>query len=95
MAIRNFSKKMQKSNADYKKLRGPYLLNNPICHAKIHKCTINSTDVHHKKGRGVHYLDVQTWLSVCRNCHMWIEDNTIDAIELGFSLPRTHDTNEQ
>jgi|TARA_B100000900_G_C20147032_1_gene540283 hypothetical protein len=91
MGIRNFSKKMQKANTAYKKLRGPYLLEHPICHAKIHNCTIHATDVHHKKGRGVHYLDVNTWLPVCRNCHMWIEENTVHAIELGFSMPRTYE----
>ena len=55
---------------------------------------LKATDVHHMKGRGKYHLDTTTWLAVCRNCHMWIEENTVDAIELGFSLPRTHESNE-
>ncbi len=92
MGIRNFSKKMQKANAAYKKLRGPYLLEHPICHAKINNCTIHSTDVHHKKGRGKYHLDVTTWLSTCRQCHIWIEEHPKEAIELGLSIKR--DQNE-
>ena len=79
---------MSKLNAAYGKLRKPYLIDNPVCHANIHNCTINTTDVHHKQGRGLNYLDVNTWLPVCRNCHMWIEEHPEESYELGFSSLR-------
>jgi hypothetical protein len=40
------------------------------------------------QAKGKYLLDVSTWLSVCRNCHNWIEVNPQDAKELGFSISR-------
>ena len=48
---------MSKINTAYAKKRRQYLQDNPICHAKIHKCTMHATDVHHKNGRGIYHLD--------------------------------------
>tara|TARA_R110002020_G_scaffold107192_2_gene249109 strand:- start:10982 stop:11254 length:273 start_codon:yes stop_codon:yes gene_type:complete len=89
MAIKKYSKKMSKTNASYAKLRRKYLMDHPVCHAKIHQCSLHATDVHHKQGRGLHHLDVSTWLPVCRNCHMWIEEHPSEAIELGYSTSRS------
>lgn len=89
MAIKKVSKKMAKANNAYSKLRKIFLSNHAICHAKIYKCSLHATEVHHKKGRGKYHLDTTTWLPVCRNCHNWIENNPAEAIELGFSQPRT------
>jgi len=59
-----------------------------MCQAKTHVCTLKSTDVHHMKGRGKYLNDTSTWLSVCRTCHEWIENNPKDAKELGYSISR-------
>ena len=73
----------------YKKLRIAFLQQFPMCQARIHNCQLKSTDVHHMKGRYKEYvLDPSTWLSVCRNCHNWIEQNPEDSYELGFSKKR-------
>lgn len=88
MRIKKVSKKMAKNNSEYSELRKLFLSKKPMCEAKIHNCTLKSTDIHHKKGRGEYYLDTTTWLSVCRSCHDWIEDNPEDAKELGFSENR-------
>ena len=82
------SKKMQRIDAKYSQLRRVFLTDYPMCQAALPDCTQRSTDVHHKKGRGIYHNDVSTWLSVCRNCHNWIEANPIDAEELGFSIKR-------
>ena len=89
MSIKKYSNKMAKTNASYAKLRKEYLSNHPVCHAKIHQCTIRATDVDHKQGRGIHHLNVNTWLPVCRNCHMWIEENPTESYELGYSTLRS------
>jgi hypothetical protein len=89
MTIKKVSAKLSKINSEYSQIRKVYLTEHPVCHAKIHKCSLHATDVHHKKGRGKYHLDVTTWLPVCRNCHAWIELNPIDAVELGFSDSRT------
>ena len=85
MNINKVSKKMSKLNTAYSKIRKQYLTDKPVCHAKIHKCSVQATDVHHKQGRGVYHLDTTTWLPVCRNCHMWIEEHPEESYELGFS----------
>jgi hypothetical protein len=86
--MRKVSKKLAKEHREYSKLRKEWLTERPMCQAKIHRCTLKSTDVHHKKGRGVYLLDTNTWLSVCRSCHNWIETHPEDAKELGFSISK-------
>lgn len=87
--MRKVSKKLAQEQREYSKLRKTWLTDHPMCQAKINRCTLRSTDVHHKKGRGKHLLDVNTWLSVCRNCHNWIETHPEDAKELGFSISKS------
>ena len=82
------SKKMQRIETEYRKLRIEYLNNYPMCQAALPRCTHKSSEIHHKKGRGIYHNDVNTWLSVCRTCHNWIELNPIEAEELGFSIKR-------
>ena len=77
----------------YSVMRIKFLEENPGCQARLTDCTLQSTDVHHKKGRGPHYLDKATWLSVCRSCHTWIELHPIEAKELNLSTNRL--SNEQ
>jgi hypothetical protein len=88
-SISPVSKKRQVEMDEYSKKRVAFLALKPICEAKIIHCTGKSTDVHHKSGRvGEKYLKISTWLSVCRNCHQWIEENPEEAKELGFSESR-------
>lgn len=75
----------------YSVMRKDFLSLHPSCQARLQGCTLQSTDVHHKKGRGEYYLDKTTWLSVCRSCHTWIELNPIKAKELNFSINRLND----
>ena len=86
--MKKMSKKMSKATRSYSKLRKTFLLNNPMCHVRSTDCTLQTTDVHHKLGRGMHHLDVITWLPVCRSCHDWIHNNPIDAKELGFLISK-------
>jgi hypothetical protein len=86
--MRKVSKKLEQQQKEYSKLRKTWLTNHPMCQAKIYNCTLKSTDVHHKKGRGKYLLDTNTWLSVCRSCHTWIELNPEDSKDLGFSISK-------
>lgn len=83
--MRKVSSKMSRINTKYSKLRRDFLNEYSMCHAKIYKCSLYATDIHHKKGRGKYHLDISTWMSVCRNCHNWIEEHPEDSKELGFS----------
>jgi hypothetical protein len=86
--INKQSKTMQIIAVAYTKLRKKFLTEKPMCEAALPGCTQQSTDVHHKKGRGEYHLMVSTWLSVCRQCHIYIEEHPKEAIELGFSEKR-------
>jgi len=87
MRIRKVSAKLSQLNTEYSKIRKVYLTEHPVCHAKIHKCSLHATDVHHTysgKDRSKYYLDISTWMSVCRSCHNYIHEHSEDARELGF-----------
>jgi len=75
----------------YSVIRQKFLTEHPYCQAKLGGCNTNSTDVHHMSGRGLHYLNKATWLSVCRQCHQWIELNPQQAKKMGFSTSRLSD----
>jgi hypothetical protein len=77
----------------YSMLRNKFLSENSVCAARLTGCTLVASDVHHKKGRGNYYLDITTFLPVCRSCHSYIELHPNEAKELGFSLNRLE--NEQ
>ena len=88
-SISPVSKKRRVEIDKYSQLREAFLLAKPHCEAKLQGCSGSSSDVHHKAGRvGDNYLKIGTWLSVCRSCHRFIEDNPDAAKELGFSESR-------
>jgi hypothetical protein len=72
----------------YCKLRIDYITKHSTCEARLPICTIQATDIHHKKGRGPFLLDISTWIAVCRVCHTYIELHPIEAKELGLSENR-------
>lgn len=83
------SRKKQKQDSRYSEMRAAFLLSSQLCLAHLPGiCTTHATDVHHKRGRGQYYLDITTWLPVCRACHNWIELHPIEAKQLGFSEDR-------
>mgnify|MGYP003671955367 FL=1 len=86
--MRKKSSKMAALDTVYKALRKTYMDKYPLCCARLDCCTNSSTDIHHKKGRGPYHNDPTTWLSVCRSCHMWIEEHPKESIALGYSIKR-------
>ena len=86
--IRHKSSKMNALDTVYTALRKQYLEKYPMCCARLSKCSLFSSDIHHKKGRGKYHNDPTTWLSVCRACHDWIETHPTESIELGYSIKR-------
>jgi hypothetical protein len=47
-------------------------------------CNEPATDIHHKARRGKNLNNEETWMSVCRRCHMKIESNGKWARENGY-----------
>lgn len=77
----------------YSRLRKKFLAENPwcqICEESAHesqgKSTVHaSQDVHHKHGRlGGNYLNVKTWMAVCRFHHLLIHDYPAHARKRGW-----------
>tara|TARA_B100001093_G_scaffold504253_1_gene559790 strand:- start:25 stop:312 length:288 start_codon:yes stop_codon:yes gene_type:complete len=84
--LRRVSKARREASKIYLTLRQSFLADLPLCEVCEKE---KSTDVHHKKGRGKYYLDVDTWLSVCRKCHDRIHVNPSWARENGFIEDRS------
>ena len=85
--IKARSAKRAKDDRVYLKLRSEYLTNNPLCEARLMKCTGVSTEIHHTYSgtdRNKYYLITPTWMGVCRNCHNEIHDNPKQAKTLGY-----------
>lgn len=78
------SDKRKELNHEYFKLVEQFKRDNPKCVVRLGGCTDTTDDPHHKRGRGAYLLDVSTWLPVCRNCHIWITDNSKEAMEKGL-----------
>lgn len=85
---KQISDKRKELNNEYFKLVDQFKRDNPRCAARLAGCTGATDDPHHKRGRGAYLLDVTTWLPVCRNCHIWITDNSKEAMEKGLSESR-------
>lgn len=96
--IRTVSKKRQKENKEYTRLRKEFLVENPLClpclerydmhkhNSGVGRPTIGAaSEVHHKARRGKFLLRVDTWLPVCRQCHKEIEENGEWAREMGYT----------
>lgn len=86
--IRPRSSKKIKLDAEYSILRKDFLEKNPLCQARIPgKCSRVSTDVHHTYAgskRSEYYLKQETWMSVCRDCHSWIHENSKESKIQGY-----------
>jgi hypothetical protein len=80
--LRRVSKKRQREFQEYKKLGNEFLKNKPC-----EKCgKMKKLDIHHKAGRGRFYLDISTWMGVCRDCHDYIHRNPSESRENGWLI---------
>jgi len=66
-------KKVTEKRADelthYPKLKKDYLLHKMVCEMKFDGCTVTSTDIHHVSKSADNFLNTNTWVGCCRNCH--------------------------
>lgn len=83
--IRPISKSMISKLRVYHAVRRRYLEEQPKCVL----CGDYATDVHHKRGRGRYLLVVESWLPLCRPCHIWVENNPKEALELNLRESRS------
>lgn len=100
--LKQYSKKRSKAETQYSKERKYFLALNPICQVcKDEGLSFESTEIHHKRGRGTFYwdqmaedikmpltADTRWFLAVCRTHHDYIENHADWAKEKGYSLSR-------
>lgn len=80
VAVKKVSDKRREDNKVYSRLRIDFLTKRGLCEGKFSGCGYWSTDVHHLfsgKDRDKFFLDVSTWISVCRSCHDYIHKHNI------------------
>jgi hypothetical protein len=83
--MRTVSKKRAKQLRAYKKVRDQYMFLHPNCV----RCKREASEIHHKKGRmGELLTNTKYFISVCRECHHFIETNPVAAKMFGYSLDR-------
>ena len=82
--IRTKSKKKVLEDKLYTVLRKKYMEQHPECQARLSGCTSVATEIHHKEGRSINTNNVDTWVSICRTCHMYIHLNPAEARELNL-----------
>lgn len=63
--LKRVSSKQAKRLREYTVVRREYLTEHPYCEI----CHAPATDIHHRKGRGIHTADPTWFLAVCRHCH--------------------------
>jgi hypothetical protein len=94
--LKKVAKRRQKQNSEYTQVRQLFLSKNEFCKARLPICTMWATEVHHMKGRIESLLtDANYFLPVCRKCHDWIENHPDEAYDLGLSLYRLENENNQ
>lgn len=82
--INKVSDKKKKEDKIYYALRDVFLSNKPNCELRLPGCFLKSSDVHHVHRRGENYLNVKTWMSLCRNCHHYVETHPAESREKGW-----------
>ena len=83
--MQHYSANRKKQIKIYNSLRAEFLSKYPRCEW----CKMPATEIHHKKGRmGEMLNETKYFMSVCRTCHLWIEDHPREAKEKGFTLDR-------
>lgn len=80
--LRKFSKRRERDEREYAKLRARFLEQNAFCAVYPSE---RATQVHHRFGRyGGYYLDTSTWLAVSAKGHEFIHANPAIAREKGW-----------
>jgi len=70
-------KKVSESKAaelkEYAKLKKHFLETKMACEIRLPGCFLSSFEVHHCSKSESNFLNTNTWMAVCRNCHRKIE----------------------
>jgi hypothetical protein len=76
--IPRVSKKRSKEEKIYTARRIVFLSKpeNKLCRINGTNCTSLATTIEHSAGRGINYLNEETWKPACSNCNIELENNS-------------------
>lgn len=84
--IKKVSDKRKVENREYTKLRKEFLADNPICF--IEGCSKIADTIEHTAGRGINYLNVDTWKPCCLEHNLELETNS--ELSKKYQLSKIH-----
>lgn len=84
--IKPMSSKRKKDNVIYLKLRKSFLEANTACF--IEGCNKIADTIEHATGRGINYLNVDTWKPCCLEHNLELENNT--ELSKKYQLSKIH-----
>lgn len=72
----------------YGSVRREFLKQNPCCVVclEVFGEVYSSSNVHHKRSRKTHLMDVAVFLAVCRKCERWIHTHEEESLKRGYLL---------
>lgn len=92
-AIKKRSTKRAKQEREYARLAKEFLASKLYCEAKLEGCRVVANQCHHIEGRqGALLTDPNNLLAICDPCHAWITEHSAEAIKMGLSISRLHNT---
>jgi len=84
-SISPFSAKKLEQLSEYRIVRDKYLEEHPKC--EVHDCNSDTTNCHHKKGRGKELSNPKFFMACCSSCHpQRIHENPAWAREHGYLI---------
>lgn len=84
--IADKSAKRKELDKEYKKLVKQMLKENNQCEVKAPGCTKKAEGLHHVQKRNAkNMLDRKNLKRCCNHCNTWIEQNPLQALEMGVS----------
>lgn len=84
--IKKVSKKRNLENREYTKLRKAFLAENATCF--IEGCNKIADTIEHTAGRGINYLNVDTWKPCCLEHNLELENNA--ELSKKYQLSKIH-----
>ena len=84
--IKKISNKRKVENKEYNKLRKAFLAENTVCF--IEGCNKVADTIEHTAGRGINYLNVDTWKPCCLEHNLELENNP--ELSKKYQLSKIH-----
>lgn len=72
--IKKVTQKRANELKEYPKLKKEYISHHPECEVKIIGCLRKANEIHHCSLSAKNFLNTDTWLAICPNCHRDLED---------------------